>query len=171
MARDLTSRMGRVMMHLTWVGLLVLLTLFFNDFIQKRDHPNAQLMQRVSHDGEVILKRNREGHYIAPGRINDTPVRFLVDTGATMVSIPEAIANKLHLDRGMPMQSQTANGVVTVYSTKLDSIQLGGIRMRDVPASINPGYDDDTILLGMSFMRNLEMIQKNGQLTLRVEGR
>jgi aspartyl protease family protein len=47
-------------------------------------------------------------------------------------------------------------------------VQLGGIELRDVPASINPFMPEDTVLLGMSFMQHLEMVQRDGQLTLRI---
>lgn len=62
----------------------------------------------------------------------------------------------------------TANGVVTVYRTRLDSVTLGGIRMEHVEAAINPGMQDDMVLLGMSFMQHLELVQRGEQLTLRV---
>jgi aspartyl protease family protein len=58
--------------------------------------------------------------------------------------------------------------VVQVYQTVLDSVQLGGIEMRNVQASINPYMPDDTVLLGMSFMKQLDMIQQQGTLTLKV---
>lgn len=160
--------MARLMTHLTWVVALAMLTLYFNNYIESRDNPNAALALTSGDGQEVVLDRNRAGHYLAPGRINGERVGFLLDTGATSVSVPESLAQELGLERGAPMQSMTANGVITVYRTTLDSVELGGIQMQNVSASINPGMPGEIVLLGMSFMQHLDLIQRNGQLTLRV---
>lgn len=161
-------RLAGGMHYLSWLVLLALLTAYFNDFIGDRRHPNRHLALVEDGPGEVILQRNRAGHYVAPGRINGEPVTFLLDTGATRVSVPAALAERLGLERGREQQSLTANGVISVYATRLDSVQLGGIRLHDVAASINPHMSDRTVLLGMSFMQHLELIQRDGQLTLRL---
>ncbi len=163
------KRLARLMTHLTWVVLLLMLTLYFNYYIDARDNPNRMLaLDTAGSSGEVVLERDRSGHYRAPGLINGVRVDFLVDTGATSVSVSEALAQKLGLGRGAPLQAMTANGVVIAYRTELDSVQLGGIRMQRVAATINPGMPDDMVLLGMSFMQHLELIQRDGELTLRV---
>lgn len=166
------KRLARLMTHLTWVVLLLLLTLYFNYYLDARDNPNRMLALSASDSsGEVVLESDRSGHYRAPGLINGVRVDFLVDTGATNVSVSEALAQKIGLPRGAPVQSVTANGVVTAYRTELDSVQLGGIRMQRVPATINPGMPNDMVLLGMSFMQHLELVQRNGELTLRIPER
>ncbi len=161
-------RMARLMTHLTWVAILALLTLYFNRYIESRDNPNATLALVEGGAAEVVLQSDRAGHYQAPGRINGQRVRFLLDTGATTVSVPADLAQTLGLEWGRPLQSMTANGTVTVYRTTLASVTLGGIQMRDVTATINPGMQGDVVLLGMSFMQHLELTQRNGQLTLRL---
>ena len=65
------------------------------------------------------------------------------------------------------MQAQTANGVVTTYRTRLTSVALGTIAISNVRAHINPGMTGDEVLLGMSFLRDLELTQREGLLTLR----
>ena len=62
---------------------------------------------------------------------------------------------------------QTANGVVTAYATRLQRVELGEIALTDVRAHINPGMRGDDVLLGMSFLRQLDLTQRNGTLTLR----
>ncbi len=160
--------MGKFMLVGMWVMLLILLTLFFQGWLQSGDNPNRGL---ASYDadglGEVVLERNRSGHYIAPGFINGEPVQFLLDTGATDVNIPAAIASRIGLSRGQAQRAMTANGMITVYRTQLDEVRLGNIALPDVRASINPHMPGDTVLLGMSFMRDLEMIQRDNTLTLR----
>ena len=163
------QRLGKGMIYVSWLLVLGLLFLFFNHFIDKQHNPNQELNTQYNQDGtkEVILQRNRNGHYVATGTINGQPVIFFLDTGATMVSIPERVANRLNLERGRPMLANTANGTITIYSTELNTIALGEIELHKVRASINPSMSSEEILLGMSFLRHLEFTQRGEILTLR----
>jgi aspartyl protease family protein len=104
---------------------------------------------------------------VASGKINGKPVEFLVDTGASFVSVPEQVANRVGLEKGRPLTANTANGNVTVYSTSLDRISIGDITLYDVKADINPHMDGEEILLGMSFLRNLSVTHEDGKLSIR----
>ena len=153
------------------VAGLALLTVLFQDLLEERFNPNAKPLVQVGHDGqvEVVLERNAQGHYVAGGQINGLPVTFLVDTGATDVAIPEALADRLRLDRVGGGISQTANGPVAVWQTVLGRVRLGDIELRDVRASIVPSMAArDPVLLGMSFLRRLEFAQRDGQLVLHL---
>ncbi|HID48657.1 MAG TPA: TIGR02281 family clan AA aspartic protease, partial [Chromatiales bacterium] len=86
-------RLGRNMIWLMWLVLLGLLTLFFGKLLDRQYNPNQDLMQRQPGEPrEVVLLRNKYGHYVASGLINDQPVVFLLDTGASDISIPAAAA-------------------------------------------------------------------------------
>lgn len=152
-----------------WLLLLGFATLFCQDYLEQRENPNRNLDSRTHADGlhEVVLQRNAYGHYVSPGKINGVDVTFFLDTGATGISIPEHIADKIGLQRGYRMQSSTANGTIDVYSAQLDKVQLGDIALYDVRGSINPYYAEDDILLGMSFLKHLEIVQRGNTLTLR----
>lgn len=164
-----TARTGRGMIVVAWLLALGLLTLFFNHFLEGRRNPNQQVRTVVTQEGvpEVTLKRSRSGHYVATGRINGRRAEFLLDTGATLVAISERMARNLGLPRGAPMAASTANGTVTAYRTTLDRVSLGGIELRNVRASIMPGMDGVEVLLGMSFLKQLELIQRGEILILR----
>ncbi|OQW90791.1 MAG: aspartyl protease [Beggiatoa sp. IS2] len=166
---ELSKRLGKTMIYLTWLFALGLLTLFFNMILDDQHNPNQQVTGQSSVAGvrEVVLQRNRSGHYVANGQINGTPVLFFLDTGATMVAIPEHLANQLQLHKGMAMELNTANGVVTAYNTQLDTITLGTIELHKIRASINPSMSDDQVLLGMSFLKHLEFTQRSDTLVLR----
>ena len=97
----------------------------------------------------------------------DSSVTFLLDTGATQVSIPAHIADELQLESYGNYPVQTANGTVTVYRTKIDQLSIGNIFLYNVAAHINPAMKSDEILLGMSALKKIEFSQTGKQLTLR----
>jgi len=113
------------------------------------------------------LQRNRFNHYVASGLINNTPVVFLLDTGATDVAVPAGLAERLGLKAGVARNAITANGIVQVYDTRIESLQLGSIQLENVRASINPGMSGNEILLGMSALKDLEFSQSGSTLTLK----
>jgi len=151
-----------------WILALTLLTVYFNQWLDKRQNPNAQPLATSGNGvNEVVLERNYQHHYVASGAINGVAVTFMVDTGATTVSVPEHLAEKLQLKPGAPQMTTTANGLVETRATRIDELRLGTITLRDVRASINPGMRDDEILLGMSALKNIEFTHRNGVLTLK----
>jgi len=161
-----TRRIGRVMTWLAALALLGVLWLFFAGQVDDQTNPNRNLVVAPG-TGELVLKRNRMGHYLAPGTINGQPVTFLLDTGATQVSIPAHLGPVLGLQPGTPAQVLTANGTVTVRMTVIDELALGPFLARSVRSHLNPGMRDDQILLGMSVLKQLEFIQRGDTLILR----
>lgn len=163
------NKLGKSMITVAWLTLLGLLTLMFSEYLDNENNPNQSIETIESTNAKpvVVLKMNRSGHYLAPGKINHVPVRFLLDTGATDVAIPEKLAKKINLAKGARTMSQTANGLVHSYTTMLDRISIGGIELRNIRASIFPGMPGGEVLLGMSFLKHLEMTQKGNTLTLK----
>ncbi len=163
------KKTGAIMFALMWLGIFIFLGVFFSDILDKQNNPNQSIntLTLTNNIKELVLQRNRIGHYVANGHINSQAVTFMLDTGATDVSIPEAIARKLKLKPGPSAIYQTANGPVRVQITQLDKVSLGDITLTDVRATINPGYKSDEILLGMSFLKHLEFSQRGSTLTLR----
>ena len=105
---------------------------------------------------------------MASGQINNRRVDFLVDTGATYVAVPEHLASKLKLVKAAEFESVTANGISRSFYTTINSIKLGAIEMKNVPASISSGMAFDEVLLGMSFLRHFDISQKNDELMITV---
>ena len=162
------KNIGQGMLIASFTLVLIALTLYFNDWIANQSNPNQNPNFSISDIGvrEVVLKRNRQGHYVANGHLNGIPVTFLLDTGATEVAIPSEVAVKAGLIRGLAQQASTANGVVTVYSTEIDELQIGNIVLYDIDASVTPSMLGNTILLGMSALRQIEFTQRGSNLTL-----
>lgn len=149
------------------LGLLSL-TFVFDGVLQNQTNPNQNPLNRETASGirEVVLEQNRQGHYMANGRINNIPVTFLLDTGATDVAIPQGIAEAAGLQRGYSGRAATANGTITVYTTAVRQLAIGNIVLHDIDASITPSMAGDTILLGMSALRQIEFTQRGTTLTL-----
>lgn len=156
------------MLVLAWGAGLLLATRFFGDWEEGQYNPNREPVSVHGSDYvEVRLASSRQGHYLADGQINGAPVTFLLDTGATQVAVPTAVASRLNLQAGAPMLISTANGRATAHRTRLDTLQLGDIVLHDVAALIAPGMDGDEVLLGMSALKQLEFTQRDGTLLLR----
>lgn len=100
-------------------------------------------------------------HYYLTLQINDTPVRFVVDTGATDVVLTRQDATRVGLDPGELAffgEARTANGVVQTAPVRLDEVRLGPIEDNGMRAFVNSGEMDDS-LLGMAYLNRFERIE------------
>ncbi|NTV95061.1 MAG: TIGR02281 family clan AA aspartic protease [Thiobacillus sp.] len=156
-------RTGTVMIALGWMLLAGMIWWGFDGYL----NPNARLADVTVADGEVVLKRGPDGHFRAPGRIDGQPVEFLVDTGATVVAVPEGLARRLHLKPGLAQRVQTANGEAMAYATRLDRVELAGAGADQVAADIVPGMAGDEALLGMSFLTRFEIAMNGDEMRIR----
>jgi aspartyl protease family protein len=162
------KRAGRVLLILAWGAGLFLATRFFGQWEQRQENPNAVVTSQHG-DGyiQVLLLSNGQGHFVGNAQINGQPVQFLLDTGATDVAIPAEVADTLHLKRGMPVRTNTANGPAQGFRTSVERLQIGDIVLHDVRALVLPGLEGEQILLGMSAMKQLEFTQRGGTMLLR----
>ena len=116
----------------------------------------------------VTLAPDARGHFLADGQVNGAHVRFLVDTGATMVSLPASEATRLGIDyRNAPRSmSQTAAGPSPVYRVVLDSVTLGDVTVHNVEGLVHEAAGLEVALLGMSFLNRMEMRREGANLVL-----
>lgn len=161
--------MGKIMIAAGFMLGIGLLTTLFNGILQRQANPNGIPAGSMDAGGvrEVVLQRNRQGHYVSGGHINGEPVQFLLDTGASDLAIPLVVAQRTGLAPGIEGRAMTANGTAVVYDTSIDELALGTILLRDIDASIVPSMGGETILLGMSALRQIEFSQRGSALTLR----
>jgi aspartyl protease family protein len=117
---------------------------------------------------QIVMAADSRGHFYTNGTINGTSVRFLVDTGATMISLGASDARRMGLDfnRGQKGYSQTANGQAAVSKIQLDKVQVGGVTMHQVDALIHES-DMPIALLGMSFLNRMDMQRDGNTMTLK----
>lgn len=117
----------------------------------------------------VTVPRDASGHYRVSGLVNGRRAEFLVDTGATVVTLSSAHARRLGIEwrrserRG---RFNTAMGQTEARFVRLDSLQVGAIRQDDVEAVVIEGDHPQMILLGMSFLGTLELTDSGGVLRL-----
>jgi aspartyl protease family protein len=116
----------------------------------------------------VTLAADPRGHFVTDGAVNGNPVRFLVDTGATMVALPASEAQRLGIDyrKGQRGFTNTAGGLVPIYRVRFDTVKLGSIELAGVEGVvIEQGLD--IALLGMSFLNRVEM-KRDGQTMMLI---
>ncbi|WP_367274379.1 TIGR02281 family clan AA aspartic protease [uncultured Legionella sp.] len=161
MSDEQYNRAGRVMFLFVWIILFFGLFLFFYYY------ESSDSKVYVASNSEFALSADREGHYWIKGKINEHPVDFLVDTGATLVAIPQSIATQLKITGRYPITISTANGDITGSLTRLQQLSFGEFELQDIKAVIIPGSDNDTVLLGMNVLSQFNMIQEDNRLILK----
>jgi aspartyl protease family protein len=116
----------------------------------------------------AVVPTNERGDLVADGEVNDMPVRFAVDTGATFITLPAREASRLGLDYhdGQKVMMETANGNVFAYRLKLDTVRVGGVAVHNVDAVIMEDNRLPIALLGMSFLNRTDMRREGTSLTL-----
>jgi len=122
-----------------------------------------------AHVPTTVAIRRDNNQYHTTGSINGVPVTFLIDTGATILAMNSRHAAALGLDmrRARPMQATTASGSVASQQVMIKRVDVGDIQVSNVLAAVLPGDHPAEILLGMSFLRNVEMSENAGLMLLK----
>lgn len=123
-------------------------------------------VRRVS----VSIPLNSAGQFQTAGTVNGQAVSFLVDTGATIVAMNANQAKSLGIDykdRGKVRAAMTAGGLAKSWLVTLDSIQIGGIRVTNVPAVVMQGDAPQDVLLGMTFLQYVDIEQSANLMVLK----
>lgn len=115
----------------------------------------------------IVLHAGSNGHFRTQGQINGRTVNFIVDTGASVVSmsVTDAEAIGLRYQSGQTVQVSTANGVTVGWRLKLATVRLGSLDVYDVDALVTPA-PMPYILLGNSYLTRFQMTRTNDQLVL-----
>lgn len=116
----------------------------------------------------VTIQGNGHGAFAANVEINGTAMPFIVDTGATNVSIDLGMAQRLgiNLDNSPMGYSATANGRVRSWRVKFDKVTVGPITIFGVDGTVREGDNSGVGLLGMSFLNRIEMRRNGDAMTL-----
>lgn len=158
----------------TWNGITVLEVEHDSATIQVDGQ--RRVLQRGAHyrgtppaltQSAVVLPADGRGHFFAEGQINGLPVRFLVDTGASMVVLPAADAKRLGIDYASAPKArvQTAGGAISAFLVTLDRVRVGSIELNGIDGLVVE-EGARVALLGMSFLNRVEMRRDGDSMTL-----
>lgn len=132
------------------------------------DAPALRSAEPDASPAVVNLYADSRGHHFSAGSINGAAVRFLVDTGASMVSLGASDARRAGIDyrRGSPGYVQTANGISNAWSVRLDTVRVGDVILHGVEGIVQEN-ELPFVLLGMSFLKRTDMQREGDRLILR----
>lgn len=124
-------------------------------------------VQTSSGNASTTLTADARGHFVVTGAINGKPVRFVVDTGASLISLGADEAKRLGIryEQGTKGFASTANGVTPVFKVTLDTVKVGDITLHGVDATVSP-QPMPVILLGNSFLNRVSMVREGNSMVM-----
>ena len=128
----------------------------------------ASVGQAPASGGDSIaLTADSRGHFYTEGSINNHPVQFMVDTGASVVALSSAEAKRLELNyqNGRPVTMNTANGTTRGWAIKIPMLRVGDVVTYEVDAVVTPA-GMPAVLLGNSYLSRFSMRRDGDQMTL-----
>ena len=120
-------------------------------------------MQKTGGEGQIIIERSSDSHFYIDGFINGVPIRFLVDTGASLVAIPDSLMLEMGLRNGEAVNVRSAAGIVKAYKTNINELRLGNYTFNNILAQTMSG---NQALLGMNVLSEFDVTLKDDQLIL-----
>jgi len=110
------------------------------------------------------IQADSSGHYRGTVLINNVPMPFLIDTGATSIVVPTSMAYSARLPLGKAVQASTANGFASNRLTRINSLKIGNIEIKNLDALATIRLDE--VLIGMTYLKLFHMTQDRNVLTL-----
>lgn len=125
----------------------------------------------VTSTGSLVIPRHNDGHFRVAGTVNGVPVNFMVDTGASLIAVTDAVAKKAGLTGGVPTTFRTPNGnregrVTPSQSVTVRNLEVAGLRV----GTGYTGESEDDALLGQNFLRQFDVEIKRDSMVLNPRG-
>ncbi len=159
-----TTRRGALAIAAFWLVLMGLLYLVFDQVEQRQQ---VRYMAHEGGAGELVIPRGPDGHFRVAGRVNGQPVEFLVDTGASTVTVSEAFARMAGLDGGQSVTFQTANGELQGRMLRRVPVQAGHLGLAATQVAVGlVGLESGEALLGQSFLSRFDIHIRQGEMRL-----
>lgn len=152
-------------MLLFWCAVMGVLYALMTFYLKPRQ-------PQVLANGDLIITRAYDGHFYSPGTINGHEVTFLVDTGASLVSVSETLAEAADLNGGLPTTFHTANGTLAGRVVGGVEVAVGPVRVSNVKVGVGLKLGDNKqALLGQSFLSEFDITLRQNQMVLRARPR
>ena len=143
-----------------WLAIMAALYFGFKQYEQPKTV--------ISANGDVVIKRARDGHFYVAGHVNGNPVKFLVDTGASLVGVSEKFAQKAGLVGGESTFFKTANGDLPGRIIANVPINVGPISVSGIRVGVGlEGHEVNDALLGQNFLSKFDVLLRQDQMILR----
>jgi len=162
-----TARKGAFWMLVFWVGMGAALYTGFSHFEGQR--ALRQAPYTTNEQGEIVITRGRDGHFRLPGTVNGRPVEFLVDTGASLVTVSAGFARQAGMEGGQSVTFNTANGPMPGLVVRDVPVTAGSLAVGGATVGIGLETGQDAVaLLGQSFLARFDIELKANQMVLRL---
>lgn len=159
--RPSPTRTGLIPMLIFWCGVMGLLYLLMTHYLKPKE-------AQVQANGDLVILRSQDGHFYTTGRINGQEAHFMVDTGASLVSVSEAFARKALIRGGVPTTFKTANGERPGRVVDGVGVSIGPVSVSNVRVGVGlSGGDENAVLLGQSFLSKFDITISKNQMVLR----
>jgi aspartyl protease family protein len=160
-----TTFYGSLGMAAVWLALAGVLYVVFERIEHQRQ---ASFKPYALSTGELVIPRQRDGHFHVLGEVNRQPVSFLVDTGASHVSVSDALAEQAELPEGQAITLSTANGERPGQLVRGVPVRAGHLVLNDTTVVVGlVGLPPDQALLGQAFLKHFDIEIRRDEMVLR----
>ena len=160
-----TTRTGALTILVIWLAVVGALYFVFNRIEKNRE---ARLKPYALSSGELVIPRQRDGHFHVEGEVNHQPVSFLVDTGASHVSVSKALAQKAGLPPGQDITLSTANGQMAGQLVQSVPVRAGHLVLNTTTVTVGlQGMPPEQALLGQAFLKHFDVEIRRDEMVLR----
>jgi len=155
------TKTGLIPMMIFWCAVMGLLYMLMTHYLKPKQ---AQVLA----NGDLVINRSQDGHFYTTGTINGREAKFMVDTGATLVSVSETFAQKAFIRGGVPTTFKTANGDQPGLVVEGVGVSIGPVSVTNVTVGVGLHMsDEDQALLGQSFLTKFDITMIKNQMVLR----
>ncbi|MCW2314404.1 retropepsin-like aspartic protease family protein [Rhodoferax antarcticus] len=155
------TKTGLIPMMLFWCAVMGLLYVLMTHYLKPKP-------MKVATNGDLVITRSHDGHFYVAGTVNGKVANFMVDTGATLVSVSDEFANQALLQGGEPTTFKTANGDRPGRVVTDVAVSVGPVTVPDVRVGIGlTGDKTSDALLGQSFLSRFDVMMSKDQMVLR----
>jgi aspartyl protease family protein len=160
-----TTRLGALAITAVWLAVAGVLYLVFDRIEHKRQ---ASLKPYALSSGDLVIPRQRDGHFHVEGEVNRQAVRFLVDTGASHVSVSQVLAEQARLPAGQDIVLNTANGQRTGQLVRSVPVRAGHLVVNAASVTVGlSGLEPEQALLGQNFLKHFDVEIRRDEMVLR----